>query len=201
VAAPKADTWSHLYGEKTPGAEPINLQPEDPADHSPVSGLAGRDRHESFVRYRPVPDKLTLAIAVPKGATEADIHPLAPGTTFCFRIEASRRQAESETPIYLADTLGCANSPERPSMPAVRMAFSCRLRPWTASRSRPSLSAEIAERAAGGCRLHDLNGWGAFNTEIGVYHVTQPVKITKVQALYVDGQVTRARTPPALYTK
>lgn len=121
--APKADYLVSLYGEKNPGANPV-IYNQKITQATPTSvHIAWEGTGNSIVRvnYGITPDKLALSVAVPKGATEADIHPISPGTIFYFKIAAQTEAGgRFETPVYVTRTPDANNNPiKEPPLPAV----------------------------------------------------------------------------------
>ena len=106
---PKRDLLVSIYGEKTPGMTPI-LYNQRIADTTQTSvKLAWEGSPDSFTRihYGLSPYKLDRAIDVPKGQHEAEIGPISPGITFCFRMAlTSEAGGTFMTPVYQARTLG-----------------------------------------------------------------------------------------------
>ena len=105
---PKRDLLVNIYGEKTPGMNPIifNQKVAETTSTSIKLEWESSDDCDTNIYYGLKPTDLKYHIKVPAGKQEAVIHPIAPGVTVNFRfVLKSDLGGKFETPIYQARTL------------------------------------------------------------------------------------------------
>lgn len=112
---PAMDLSVRIWGEKTPGMNPvIYRQHVKEATESHVTlAWEGSPEVETTILYGEDPYNLDRKLVVPAGQSEAAIGPFAPGTTVSLRLRKTSPivGGKFDTPVYQVRTLGADGKP------------------------------------------------------------------------------------------